>query len=139
MARSPDTPHTIAPKLSIWSKSKVGEQRAGALDLDARAERVRAIVEANAGTVIKRVVDIMEIEVPADIASGLASIWGEDGFSIIFVGQRTRLSHCRVIDMNGHTIVRHRMVTTAFHIYTIDLARDTGAGTTEPTAMQLTP
>ena len=88
---------------------------------------------------IKREGNIMEIEVPADIASGLATIWGEDGFSSIFVGQRTRLSHCRVIDMNGHTIVRHRMVTTAFSLYTINHARDTGAGTTEPTAARLTP
>jgi hypothetical protein len=107
-------------------------------DLDARAERVRAIAEGNSGTVIKRGGDIMEIEVPADIASGLASILGEDGISIIFVGQRKRLSHCRVIDMNGHTIVRHQMVTTAFYRYEIDLSVDTRTGG-KPSAAAVVP
>ena len=96
-------------------------------DLDARAERVRAIAESNHGRVVDRVGYVMTVEIPADISIALNAVWGEGGFSCLFIGQRTRLSHRRVIDAYGHTIVRHQMVTTAFHRYSVDLAIDTRA------------
>jgi hypothetical protein len=93
--------------------------------INARAQRVTDIVNANHGNILSSDGNIMMIEVPADIAPGLGAIWGEGGFSRIFAGQRRRISHCRVIDMNGYTIVRHQMVATAFYRYTIDLVVDT--------------
>lgn len=41
------------------------------LDLDARADRVRAVVEGNFGSVIGREGDVMTIAVPADVSIGL--------------------------------------------------------------------
>jgi hypothetical protein len=107
-------------------------------EIDARAQRVTDIVNANHGKVLDRVGTVMRIEVPADIAIGLNSIWGERGFSCIFQGQRTRLSHCRVIDTQGRTVVSHQMVTTVFYRYTIDLALDTRSGRSAPTAAAIT-
>jgi hypothetical protein len=68
-------------------------------DLSARAARVRAIVEAVGGKVIKRTHNNMMIEIPADIAVGLAAIWGEGGFSAIYSGQTTGLVPRRVVNM----------------------------------------
>jgi hypothetical protein len=58
-----------------------------AADLAARADRVKAIVEAVHGKVIKRTSTTMLIQIPADIAPGMATIWGEGGFSAIYSGQ----------------------------------------------------
>jgi hypothetical protein len=107
-------------------------------DLEARADRVRAVVEGNHGRVIKREGIVIEIEVPADIAIGLNSIWGEGGFSCIYVGQRTRISHCRVIDMNGHTVVGHQMLTTVFYRFAVDLTVDTRSSNAQPTLAEIT-
>jgi hypothetical protein len=103
-------------------------------DLDAHAQRVTYIATANHGQVLGRVGDVVTLEIPADVSIGLAAVWGQAGFVPIFVGKRTRLSHCRVIDMNGHTIVRHQMVTTAFYRYTVDLSIDTRTGGNPPAA-----
>jgi hypothetical protein len=108
------------------------------IELDARADRVRAAVEGNFGRVIGRDGNTLRIEVPADIAIGLNSVWREGGFSCIFAGQRTRLSHCRIIDMHGHTVVNHQMVTTAFYRYTIDLTVDTRSGKPAPGLAEIT-
>jgi hypothetical protein len=94
-------------------------------DLNIRVECVRAIAEGNSGRVISREDNVMTIEIPADAAPGLASVWGEGGFSVVFIGQRRRLSHCRIIDMTGRTIVRHQAVVTAFYRYSVDLNIDT--------------
>jgi len=107
-------------------------------DLQARADRVCAVVEGNHGKVLGRDGNTLRIEIPADIAIELNSIWDEDGFSCVFEGQRTRLSHCRVIDTQGHTVVRHQMVTTAFYRYTIDLIADTRSGKAQPSAAAIT-
>ena len=107
-------------------------------DLEDRAARVAAVAEDNYGSVLGRDGDVMIIEVPVDIAPGLGAIWGAGGFSCIFQGQRTRLSHCRVIDMNGHTIVSHQMVTTVFYRFAIDLTVDTRAGKAQPGPAEIT-
>jgi hypothetical protein len=52
-----------------------------AADLSARAERVKAIVQANHGKVIDRTGNIMMVEIPADIAPCMASLWGMGGFA----------------------------------------------------------
>src|SRR5271157_4181781 len=49
-------------------------------DLDARADRVRAIVEGHFGCVVGCNGDMMLGEVPADISVGLNALWGEGGF-----------------------------------------------------------
>jgi hypothetical protein len=103
-------------------------------DLDARAQRVTDIVDANHGKVLGRVEDVVTVEVPADVSIGLAAVCGQAGFVPVFFGKRKRLSHCRVIDMNGDTIVRHQMVTTSFHRYTVDLSIDTRTGRNAPAA-----
>src|SRR5262245_17158725 len=107
-------------------------------DLVARAARVRLVVQGHHGRVLHRDGDVMTIEVPADVSPGLARIWGEGGFSCIFAGRRRRISHCRVIDMNGHTIVRHQLVTTTFYRYTIDLTVDTRSGKSQPSVAAIT-
>ena len=75
------------------------------IDLDARADRVRAIVEGNFGRVIDRNGDTMVVEVPADVSIGLNCIWGEGGFAAIVRGQFTKLAPRRVIAENGMTVV----------------------------------
>ena len=107
------------------------------IDLDARANRARAIAEGNHGRVISRDGDVMTVEMPADIAPSPGAIWSEGGFSYTFAGRRRRISHCRVIDMNGHTIVRHQMVTTAFYRYTIDLTVDARSGKSQPSVVAI--
>lgn len=91
-------------------------------DLKERADRVRAIVEANHGKVIDRTGDIVTVEVPADVAPGMWAIWGMARFNPIFDSQDTRLAPRRITNMHGHTIVcDNDMVTTAFYRYTVDL------------------
>ena len=107
------------------------------IDLDARANRARAIAEGNHGRVISRDGDVMTVEVPADISPSPGAIWSEGGFSCTFAGRRRRISHCRVIDMNGHTIVRHQMVTTAFYRYAINLTVDTRSRKSQPSVVAI--
>ncbi len=91
-------------------------------DLDVRADRVRSIVEGNFGKIIKRVDNIMEIELPADIAIGLAAVWGMAGFIPAYKGQTTESAPRRVTDMNGDVIVcENDPVRTAYYRYWIDL------------------
>jgi hypothetical protein len=40
--------------------------------------------------------------------------------------------------MNGHTIVRHQLVTTTFYRYTIDLTVDTRSGKSQPSVAAIT-
>jgi hypothetical protein len=91
-------------------------------DLEARADRVRAVVQGHHGKVIRRIGDTIEIEVPADIAIGLSSLWGEGGFLAIYQGQSVRLAPRRVTDMQWNIVVCHGdLVTTPFYRYHIDL------------------
>jgi hypothetical protein len=91
-------------------------------DLEARADRVRAVTEANFGKVISRDGDVMTIEVPADIAPGLATIWGMGRFVAIFIGQTTRPAPRRIITMQDRVVACDDLpVTTAFYRYRIDL------------------
>jgi hypothetical protein len=62
-------------------------------------------VEGNFGKVIGREGDVMQIEVPAYVAIGLNSIWGEGRFPTQYVGQLTRLAPRRIADINGNTVV----------------------------------
>jgi hypothetical protein len=93
-----------------------------ATDLTDRADRVRAVVEGNHGKVIDCTDDVMTVEIPADIAPGMAAIWGLGGFVPAFTGQTARLAPRRVLDMNSNTIVCDGdLVTTAFYIFDINL------------------
>ena len=45
-------------------------------DISARAERVRAIVETHGAKVsLRHICDIVRVDVPADVAPGLAMLW----------------------------------------------------------------
>jgi hypothetical protein len=93
-----------------------------ATDLAARADRVKAIAEWVHGKVIDRAGTIMTVEIPADVAPGLAGIWGTGGFNPIFRSQDTHLAPRRIVNMRGHTVVcENDMVTTAYYRYEIDL------------------
>ena len=97
-------------------------------DLDARAQQIKAAVEGHQGTIIKRDGEHLTFEVPADVAPGLAAVWGQSGILPIFQGQRTRLAACRVTDAIGNVIVCPDIrVTTAFFRYNVDLTVDTRA------------
>jgi hypothetical protein len=53
-----------------WAKGSTGFRRSGdGHDLDARAERVRAVVEGNLGKAIDCDGNTIEIEIPADVAT----------------------------------------------------------------------
>ena len=91
-------------------------------DPDARYARVVAIVEANHGRLIAREGDTVEIEVPADVAIGLAAIWGRAGINPVFIGCDMRQSERRVLDHDARTVVCHGdMVTTSFNRYRVYL------------------
>jgi hypothetical protein len=95
-------------------------------DLDARAQHIKAVVEGHQGTIIKCDGEHLIFELPADIAPGLAAVWGQSGILPIFQGQRTRLAACRVTDANGNVIVCPDIpVTTVFFRYNVDLTIDT--------------
>lgn len=61
-----------------------------AAELTARADRVKAIAESVGGKVLDRNRDAMRIEVPADMAPGLAGLWGMGNFLAIFRRQEFR-------------------------------------------------
>jgi hypothetical protein len=91
-------------------------------DIEARADRVRAIVEGNHGKIIERIGDKITFEVPADIAPGLP--WGMSGLVPIFKGQTTRLAPRRVVDMEGRTVVCERdEVTTTYYVFEVALSK----------------
>jgi len=46
-------------------------------DLDARANRVRQVAELSHGKVVSEGDNVVVVEIPADIAVGLARLWGE--------------------------------------------------------------
>jgi hypothetical protein len=52
-------------------------------DLEARADRVRAIAEAVHGKVIGRSRNVVTVEIPADMTSGAITLFGTSGFSAI--------------------------------------------------------
>jgi hypothetical protein len=91
---------------------------------EARAERVRAIAEDVAhGKVLSREGERMTFEVPADMAPGLASLWGQSSLVPIFIGQDVRLAPRRVVNSHGVIVVCDDApaVTTAFYKYRVDL------------------
>ena len=47
----------------------------------------------------------MRIEVPSDIAIGLAALWGMGGFSPQFIETTTRLAPSRVAGMQGNIVI----------------------------------
>jgi 1-deoxy-D-xylulose 5-phosphate reductoisomerase len=82
----------------------------------------RAVLGRNHGRVVTREGDVMTIEVPADVAIGLAAIWGEAGINPVFIGCDTRQAERRVFDAKGHTIVcGGDMVTTTMNKYRVYL------------------
>jgi hypothetical protein len=48
-------------------------------DVEARADRVRAIADIGGGNVLNRVGTTMTVDVRADMAPGLMVLWGEGG------------------------------------------------------------
>ncbi|MGC2779992.1 MAG: hypothetical protein WA418_30570 [Bradyrhizobium sp.] len=86
------------------------------------AARLRLVVEANHGSVISDHGNIWRVEVPADVAPGLAGVLA--GFRAQFVGQTTRDAPRRVTNwQTGEVIVCHGdNVTTAYLAYEVDLA-----------------
>lgn len=84
------------------------------------AERIRQIVEGNFGRA-KRVGNVMEIAVPADIMPGLVSLLGR--FQPIFRGQSSEQAPARVTNAQGVMIeLPGNTVTTSYVHYSIDLA-----------------
>jgi hypothetical protein len=59
-------------------------------DLDARAERVRVIVEAHRSKVIDRIRNVLTIEVPADVSISLNALRRISGLVAVLVGQAKR-------------------------------------------------
>lgn len=73
------------------------------VDLEARADRLRDIVEAVHGRVNSRNCDTVVIEVPADLISSAVTLFGMGGFSATIGKQSTRLAERGVVDTNGNT------------------------------------
>jgi hypothetical protein len=95
------------------------------MDTDLRAERVEAVTRLSGGKVISRDGDEMIIEIRADIAPGLHTLWGMSGFVPIFQGQDTRPAPRMVTDGQGKGIFcEGDEVTTAFYRYLINLRDD---------------
>jgi hypothetical protein len=89
-------------------------------DIEARAERVRAVVEANFGRVIGRDGDAMTVEIPADVAPGMP--WGLGGFVPVYQSTRAGQQERRVTSGVGPWIVcPGDFVTMNFHVFEIDL------------------
>lgn len=101
-------------------------------DIAARADRVRAVVEGNHGKVTNHNGDVIEFEVPADIATGLYALWGMGGFLPMFIGQSARLAPRRVLDREGRTVVCDDSITMAFYRYRINLTEQAGTGLEAP-------
>lgn len=91
-------------------------------DIEARANRVRAVAESVGGKVLDRNGDAMRIEIPADVAPGLMMLWGEGGFIPIF----------------RHQEFRSGTVSMAYYVYDVGLQPPTlptvAAGTAAITA-----
>jgi hypothetical protein len=108
-------------------------------DVNARADRVRTIVEAVYGRVIGRSRNVMQVEIPADLISSAVTLFGMGGFSATIGKQSTRLAERRVVDTNGNTIVcPGDLVTMAFFTYTVDLRPHSAAVETTPHAVAIT-
>jgi hypothetical protein len=107
-------------------------------EISARADRVAAIVEGNYGKVLNRAGNIVVVEIPADIAVGMAPVWGMAGFIPIFRSQDTHLAERRVVDMNGHTtICKGDWITMAYYRFDVDL-RPRSEGKPAPTPAAIT-
>jgi hypothetical protein len=87
-------------------------------DLDARADRVKAIAECVGGKVLDRNGNTVRVEIPADKTSGLVVLWGMGGFIPIFRRQEFRTG----------------IVSQAFYIYDVDLRPHSAAVETTPHA-----
>jgi hypothetical protein len=82
--------------------------------IEARADRVRALIEANFGSVLERNGDVMLIEVPADISLPIAGL--------IWIGGRSGTAKRRIKAMNGTFVELPEEETMSFWRYRIDLA-----------------
>ncbi|MGJ4928601.1 hypothetical protein ACQR1I_14250 [Bradyrhizobium sp. HKCCYLS2038] len=104
-----------------------------------RLSRARQIAEGNHGRVVAEDGDAVVVEVPADVAPGLAGIWGQGGFSAQFIGQTTRDAPRRVTNwQTGAVIVcEGDLVTTSFYRYRIGL-RPAQEGVQQPRPADLT-
>jgi hypothetical protein len=85
--------------------------------IEQRANRVRALVEGNFGSILERKGDVMTVEVPADISLP----WmGE--YLAVYMGMRTGTAERRVSDINGNPVVCvGDWVTQNYFRYEIDL------------------
>jgi hypothetical protein len=90
-------------------------------DLSASADRVRQIAETLQGRVLGREGEIMRVEIPADLASGAATLFGMAGLTAVIVGQEVRMAPKRVTTTQYQTIVTDEQITQAFYTFKVEL------------------
>jgi hypothetical protein len=92
------------------------------IDLAERARRVEIICNTLHGSVIGRDGAEMRVEIPADMASPAARMFGMGGFCAVITGQSARMEPRRVTTMQGHMVIDHAAQDLmAFYSFKVEL------------------